>query len=205
MEYLKEIIHHHAAHAHWFLFGAILLAGFNIPISADVLILIAALLAATVIPEHTWLLFTWLLVGCYLSAMCSYWVGRLAGKSLMRISWLSKLIPPTRLLAMQRYFDKYGLLTLLVGRFIPFGVRNCLFMSSGISRLSFKKFIAMDALACSLWYSTCFYLFFTLAHHIDALRHHLKVFNLCMFAAFSVTVIALIWYKRRRKAKTLHQ
>ena len=57
MEYLTQIIVHHAQNAHWFIFIAIILAGFNIPFSADLLILAAALLAATVVPEHTWLLF----------------------------------------------------------------------------------------------------------------------------------------------------
>lgn len=202
MEFLKEMICQHASQAHWYLFIAILLAGFNIPISADVLVLIAALLAATIIPENTWTLFIWLLIGCYLSAMCAYWVGRLAGAKLSQWKWFNKTLPPSRLASMQTYYEQHGLLTLIIGRFIPFGVRNCIFMASGMSRLSFKKFILMDALACSLWYSTSFYLFFTLGQNFETLWHYLKTFNLFIFVGFSVTVIALIWYKRRKKAKT---
>lgn len=40
MEALIEWVLSHAEHAHWYIFGAILLAGFNIPISADILVVI---------------------------------------------------------------------------------------------------------------------------------------------------------------------
>ena len=202
MEHLTEIISHHAHSAHWYIFIAIILAGFNIPFSADLLILLAAVLAATIVPENTMILFLSVLVGCYLSAMCAYWMGRLLGSTLSRWSFFSKLVSPQRLTKIKHFYEKYGFLTLLLGRFIPFGVRNCIFMSSGMSKLHFGKFILMDALACTLWCSTFFYLFFTLGQNHEVVWHYLKTFNLLIFAAFSVTVIGLIWYKSRKKTRT---
>lgn len=52
MESLIEWLLQHAEHAHWYIFVAILLAGFNIPISADILLVMGGFLAATIIPEH---------------------------------------------------------------------------------------------------------------------------------------------------------
>jgi membrane-associated protein len=201
MDYLIEWIVQHAREAHWYLFVAIILAGFNIPLSIDLLMLVAAIVAATLVPENTWLLFGSALLGCYLSAMCAYWVGRLLGSTLIKAKLFSRLVPPERLAKIKRFYDKNGLWALILGRFIPFGVRNCLFMSSGMSRLHFGKFILMDALACTLWCSTTFYLFFTLGKNYETLWHTLKTFNLLIFSAFSVTVIALIWYKRRKKTQ----
>jgi membrane-associated protein len=66
MEQLTEIISGHAHNAHWYIFIALILAGFNIPFSADLLILLAAILAATIVPENAWLLFGSVLIGCYL-------------------------------------------------------------------------------------------------------------------------------------------
>ncbi len=203
MEYLTDLIARHAHHAHWYLFAAIMLAGFNIPFSADILILLAAVLAATVVPEHLWLLFGSILLGCYFSAMCAYWLGRLLGASLSKSKFLSKIMPPKRLTKIKQFYNKYGLWTLVLGRFIPFGVRNCIFMSSGMSKVHFGKFILMDALACTLWCSTTFYLFFALGKNYETLWHYLKTFNLLIFAAFSVTVIGLIWYKSRKKAQRM--
>jgi membrane-associated protein len=201
MEHLTEIITRHAHNAHWYIFTAIILAGFNIPFSADLLILAAAVLAATVIPEHTWLLFFSILFGCYFSAMCAYWMGRFIGTTLAKRKCFAKLIGPQRLSKIKQFYEKYGLWTLVLGRFIPFGVRNCIFMSSGMSKLHFGKFVLMDALACVLWCSSYFYLFFTLGQNYETVWHYLKTFNLLVFAAFSVTVISIIWYKSRKKTR----
>ncbi|MBS0621241.1 MAG: DedA family protein [Verrucomicrobia bacterium] len=202
MEFISQMITSHAGHAHWVIFFAIVLAGFNIPFSTDVIIILAAFLAATVVPENMWLLFAAVAVGCYFSAMCSYWLGRLVGRKLCHIKWLSKLFNPARLSKMKKFYEKYGIWTLVIGRFIPFGVRNCIFMSSGMSRLHFGKFILMDALACALWCSAAFYLFYSIGQNYSVLWHYVKTFNLLIFGAFSVTVIGTIWYKSRKKAQT---
>lgn len=202
MEQITEIISHHASNAHWYIFIAIVLAGFNIPFSADLLILIAAVLAATIVPENAWILFVSVLFGCYFSAMCAYWMGRLLGSTLGKTKFFSKMFNKQRLSKIKGFFDKYSFWTLVIGRFIPFGVRNCIFMTSGMSKMPFGKFILMDALACALWCSTCFYLFFTLGQNYETLWHYLKTFNLLIFVAFSVTVIGVIWYKSRRKPRT---
>lgn len=201
MEHLTEIITHHAHNAHWYIFVAIILAGFNIPFCTDLLILAAAVLAATIVPENTWLLYGSVLIGCYLSAMCAYWLGRLLGKALCKTKWFSKLLSAQRLAKINLFYNKYGLWTLVLGRFIPFGVRNCIFMSSGMSKLHFGRFILMDALACTLWSSVCFYLFYTLGQNYDTVWRYLKTFNVLIFVAFSVTVIGFIWYKSRKKLK----
>jgi len=202
MHELIEIISYHAPNAHWYIFAALLLAGFNLPLSADVLILAAAFLAAKVVPENTWLLFASVLLGCYFSAMCAYWLGRLLGTSLAKLRFFSALLSPTKLAKIQNFYAKYGLWTFVIGRFIPFGVRNCIFMTSGISKMHFLKFILIDAVACTLWVTTSFYLFFILGQNVDTLWHRLKAFNLIIFTAFSVTVIGCIWYKSRKKTRT---
>lgn len=202
MEYLTELVSHHAHYAHWYVFIAIVLAGFNVPFSADLLILLSAVLAATVVPENTLHLYLSVLIGCYLSAMCAYWFGRLLGNTLKNFKFFNKVLAPSRLEKIKRFYEKYGLWTLVIGRFIPFGVRNCIFMSSGMSRLHFGKFILMDALACSLWCTAYFCMFYALGQNYSVVWHYLKTFNLLIFAAFSVTVIAVIWYKKSKKAKT---
>lgn len=199
MESLIGWILEHAQHAHWFIFAAILLAGVNIPISADVLIVSAAVLAATLIPEHVWHLYLAIFLGCYFSAWIAYWFGRLAGKKLLRFAWFQRFFPPQRMTKIQLFYQKHGFWTLMLGRFIPFGVRNCIFMSSGMSRVPFLRFALWDLPACLTWSALSFYLFFTLGKNYQTLLNHLKIVNMVIFLAFGVTVITLVWYKRRRK------
>jgi membrane protein DedA with SNARE-associated domain len=201
METLISIITEHAHHAHWFVFGAIILAGLNIPISIDLLILLSAFLAAAIIPEHTLYLFLSCMLGCWLSGSLAYWVGRLLGPQLCKMPLISRLINMQRIERMKQFYKKYGMRTLILGRFIPFGVRNCIFMSSGMSKMHFGKFILIDALACSLWCSLAFSIFYFLGHNYQLIWHYLKTFNLLVFGAFSVTVIIFIWYKSRKKSK----
>ncbi|MES2122176.1 MAG: DedA family protein, partial [Chlamydiota bacterium] len=170
--------------------------------SADVLILIAAILAATLVPENVWLLFGSILFGCYFSAMCAYWLGRLLGKQLPRIRLFSKLLSEKRLSNIKRFYERFGIWSLILGRFIPFGVRNCIFMSSGMSKLPFGRFILCDALACTIWCSSAFFLFYTLGQNFQAVWDALKTFNLVVFGAFGLAVIGFIWYKSSKKSQT---
>ncbi len=189
----------HAQHAHWLLFGLILLAGLNLPVSIDVVMIIAGFLAAMIIPEHVLHIYLAVFLGCYFSAMISYWLGRLVGQKFSRYKWFCRIAPPERLQKIQLFYTRYGFWTLLIGRFIPLGVRNCLFMSSGMSRISFFKFIVWDFIACLIWSSLAFYCFYSLGANYHVLLQHIKAINLIIFAAFSVTVIGVIWYKRRKK------
>lgn len=199
MDSLIEWISAHAAYAHVFLFLLILLAGANIPISVDILIGFAAFLAVRIIPHQLWYIYLAILLGCYFSAWIGYWIGRIFGQQWMKYSWFQRLMPPQRLNKIQIFFQKYGLLTLLIGRFIPFGIRNCIFMSSGMSRYSFIKFAIFDLFACGLWCSLTFYILCILSQNYTDLIHKIKLTNSCIFIVFSVAVIILFWYKRSKK------
>jgi len=203
MENLIEFITEQAPHAHWYLFAGILLAGANVPISIDVMVIIAALLASQIIPEKTPHLFLSIFLGSMLSAWIAYWMGRLLGTQLSKWSYFAKLLSQERLLKIQSFYAKYGLLTLIIGRFIPFGVRNCIFMTTGMSHTSFKKFIWQDAIACLLWSSTAFYFFYTLGQNYQTLLEHLKIINIVLFSTFGLILISVIGYKKLvKKRKT---
>ena len=199
MDAFIQWISQHAAYAHWVIFGAILLAGFNIPLSADFLILAGAFLAATLVPEHTLHLYLAIFLGCYFSAWIAYWLGRLVGKKMQAFKWFSKFFSPERLDKTQKFYRKYGFWTLLIGRFIPFGVRNCIFMSSGMSKLSFGKFALWDLIACFIWSSLYFSLFYVMGQHYTTVYSYLKTFHLLIFVALGVTLIPIVWYKRKKK------
>ena len=201
MQQIVNFIIENSSYAPWITFGLILLAGFNIPISVDVIIVLTAFLAATTIPELTPHLFISVLVGAYFSAWICYWMGRKVGIKLLKIRYFAKLLPKERLDKLGAFYEKHGLLTLVIGRFIPFGVRNCIFTTTGMSKANFKKFMWRDALACSLWASVCFFVFYRLGQNYEVLLRKVKVLNLFIFLAFGVTVIVFVCYKKYRKKR----
>jgi membrane-associated protein len=202
MESIIQFIFEHAHQAHWIVFGCLMLAGLNIPISEDLMIIFSAVLAATVIPENTYKLFAAVFLGCYLSDWLCYWVGRLLGPKLWNIGWFARSIDRKRIDQIHSYYAKYGFLTLLIGRFIPFGVRNCLFLTAGLGKMHFGRFILSDGIACIISNSTLFYLAYTVGKNYHYLLSVIKTLNIFLFGAFVVAIIAFFWYKRKKKTAT---
>ena len=50
------------------------------------------------------------------------------------------MVSPERVAKVASFYQKYGVWTLVVGRFIPFGVRNALFLTAGIGKMSPVRF-----------------------------------------------------------------
>lgn len=199
---MHEFLLQHTELAPLLLFVLILLAGLNIPISIDVLLVVTSILAATVYPDRAIPLFLIFSLACIFSAWLSYWLGRLAGNRLKNISWLSWIISEKKIEKMKAFHKKFGFFAFLFGRFIPFGVRNCLFMSTGISKVPFWRFAVYDGIACMIWSTIFFYTLFSLSQNYDQLMAHLKLINLCIFGAFSVTVIVFFCYKVRKRKQS---
>ncbi len=191
----------HRAYAPWALFSLLLLAGCNIPISIDLLMVASAVLAATALPEATTALYLTMLAGCACSAWIAYWIGRRLAPKFLDKPWFAKLLPTSRVQRIHRFYQKRGWLTMIVGRFIPFGIRNGIFMTAGISKVPFSRFILQDGVACLLWTTLSFTTYYYLGLNYETLSHHVKTVNLAIFFAFGVTVIAFFWYKKYKNSR----
>lgn len=200
MDTLINFIIQNAPHAHWIVFSALMLAGINIPISEDLMIIISAILAATVVPENTGKLFLAVFLGCYISDWVCYWIGRVFGRKLWEIRWFAKTVDRKKLDQIQNYYEKYGFWTLLIGRFIPFGVRNCLFLTAGMGKMPFPRFLLSDGIACICSNTVLFTIAYSLGKNYNVLLNGLKFFNIALFTAFLVLIICLIWYKKYKKS-----
>ena len=198
MDAIISFVYEHAHIAHYIIFGSLIMAGFNVPISEDIMIVISALLAANVVPENTYILFIAVFLGCYFSDWISYWIGRTLGRKLWDVKWFASTISKKRLLQTQKFYNKYGFWTLLLGRFIPFGVRNCLFITAGMGKMPFGKFLLSDGIACILSNATLFWITYALGKNVHVLMHYVKTFNIGIFSVFLVTIIGIIWYKRKK-------
>lgn len=202
MDSILFYIQDHVHYAHWVIFFLLILAGLNFPISEDLLIIVAGVLSSTLVPENTWKLFTAIFLGAYLSDWLVYWIGRLMGPKLLKIPWFSRFFPKKRLKQIKSHYQRYGVSTLFVGRFIPFGVRNCLFFAAGIGKMHFGKFLVTDALACLLSNSVLFVLSFYCGKNST---HLLKYVHFAFFFAFLVALFSFIWYKRSKGISLLEK
>jgi membrane-associated protein len=202
MDQIYFFISKHSSFAPLLIFLLFLLAGMNIPISIDILIIIASCIAAKILPAQLFYLYLSCLCGCYFSGWVAYWVGRLAGGKILTTSLGKKLFSEKKMEKLLCFYQRYGFMTLLIGRFIPFGVRNGIFMSSGVSKASFKLFALRDLFPCLLWSSVTFFSFYKLADSYDLLIKYLKIINIIIFSTFTVAVILFICYKRVKGKKS---
>jgi membrane-associated protein len=199
VEALLNYISSHQDYALWIVFGSLLLAGMSVPISIDVVLVFCAFLAASALPELTFAFYFTILFGCIISGWIAYSMGRFFGRRLLRTAIFTKLVSPKRLDQVAIYYKKYGVYTLILGRFIPFGVRNCIFLTTGLSKMPFLKFALIDACACTLWTSIMFFSFYQLGRNLDLLLHNLKALNIVIFSVFAVAIIILSCYKYAKK------
>ena len=199
MESIIFFICEHCLHAHLIIFGLLMLAGLNIPISEDVLLIIGGMLASTVLNDQIFHLYFWILAGCYLSAWEAYWLGRLLGPRLLSLRWFKKTLPPERVVKVNQFYCRYGLLTLIIGRFIPFGVRNCLFMTAGISKMPFLSFVWKDAIACTLSTATIFSAAYHFGKNYQSLIKILHQYQLFLIIIITLSLITLFIIRYRYK------
>ncbi|MCK5354676.1 MAG: DedA family protein [Methyloprofundus sp.] len=195
MEELIQIIQGNIQYAHFIIFGALLLAGFNIPVSEDAMIFISAILASSH-PEYLPHLFIGVYMGAYLSDLICYSLGRIFGPKLLEIRFFANMVSPERITKISAYYENYGVITLILGRFIPFGVRNALFLTAGLGKMNFIKFALSDLLACTISTACFFTLYF---YYGETVIEYIKQGNMVVFS-LAFIAIAVLWYRKKQVA-----
>ena len=193
MEELIQLIQANIQYAHFIIFGALLLAGFNIPVSEDAMLFISALLASQN-PDYLVQLFLGVYLGAYFSDLICYSLGRKFGPKLFDIAFFANMVSVERVAKISTYYEKYGIITLLLGRFIPFGVRNALFLTAGLAKMDFIKFALSDLLACTISV-VCF---FSLYYHFgDSIIDTIKQGNIILFSLVFIA-FGIFWYRKKQ-------
>jgi membrane protein DedA with SNARE-associated domain len=201
MESITEILFNAAPYVHYISFGLLVLAGLNLPVSEDLVFIVSSSIAATMVPENSAIIFIACFLGAYTSDIMAYGIGRFAAgnllknESLKKLPLISSLFSEKKLESLRGYFNRYGTKTLFFGRFIPFGIRNILFMTSGLIRMDIRKFMLVDfaALACT---STVLYsLGYSLGQNYMVIFPYLSRYRIVIMA---LLVIFIIFFNRRR-------
>lgn len=196
MEELLAIIQENVQYAHWIIFGALLMAGFNIPVSEDAMLFISALLASKN-PELKYHLFAGVFAGAYFSDLICYWLGRTLGPKIWKIKFFAKMVSEEKVKQISDFYEKYGMGTLLVGRFIPFGVRNGLFLTAGLGKMNFARFALSDLIACTISCTLFFNLYFKFG---ESVIEYVKKGNVVLFSVAAIIAI-FVFIKNKKKAK----
>ena len=199
LESVIEIIQNNLHLAPYLICFVLLLAGLNLPISEDLMIFVTACLAYEH-PEYLYKLIIGLFLGIYGSDIISFSIGKLLGPAIWKIKFLSSSLKKEKVDKVGSYYFKYGIFVLLIGRFIPFGVRNLLFMSAGFVKIPWLKFLSWDFCAACLTTSVYFSLYYTYGSKVI---QTIKEGNLILFIVFICLCIGFLGYKKIKKSREL--
>ncbi len=182
-------------------FFILLLAGVNVPVSEDAIIILSAGISFA---DHSLIIPNWIALYCgiFISDIMCYWFGRLVSKGMFQFKKIRKKLTPRRRKLVAKTIDDYGFRTFLVVRFIPFGVRNTLWLCSGFVKLPFKNFAFYDSLAALISCSTLYYLVLFLGAKASLTY---KIVGICLFVALLVFFACMIVKVVKRELKAVDE
>ena len=127
-------------------FGLLLLSGFGIPVSEDVVNLPAGILVG----QGAWPAVP-ILISCYLGVIAgdALWFFNLRtfGTPLLHRRWFKRFVHPKRLLQVKHQIDRRGPWVLVAARFIP-GARSPVLTASALLHMPWKSFLLVEFICC---------------------------------------------------------
>jgi membrane-associated protein len=141
-------------------------------------------------------------IGALAGNSLGYWIGeRLGPRVFTRPK--SRLFNPENVTRAQSYFDRYGALTLIIARFVPF-VRTFAATLAGVGKMNYWRFQLYNVIGGVLWctaVSIAGYFLGSLIPDLD--RYILLVIAAVVVAAFIPLGVAL--FRRRKSARATKQ
>src|SRR5262249_29033446 len=145
-------------------FAALVAAGVGFPMPEEVPIVTAGALAGHAWQDpgssiRWWVFLPLCILGVVISDGLLYLVGRTFGLRVLTFPFVARILPRERLERIQANFQKHGVLILLFARILP-GIRSPIFLTAGIMKLSWKRFLLADGIYALPGVSLLFFLAF---------------------------------------------
>ena len=184
--------------------AGLLLAGLNLPVSEDLIIITGALVChkrPSLLPETLAAIY----FGVIFTDMFVYWIGKRVRSGAGKVNFFTKLVPEKALDKMHYYLDKYGIFTFIVCRFVPFGVRNTLFFTAGFTKLRFRYFAVCDCIAAMISINTLFFLTYKFGEVVEKPIKTVGIILFILLVSVIITLIIRLIVMWRRGIKSHHR
>lgn len=179
---------------------AIAIEGVGIPAPGQSLLIVASLLAAT---GEMSLPLVLIVAGssAFIGNSLGYLLGEKFGDILLKKGWI-KADTEAKL---HSFIGKYGLIALLLSRFIE-GLKQTIFIGCGMAKMPLKKFLLGNTLATGLWLGLFglgpLFIRNELTPILSFYHHHQHLFWLVITSLIIITSVTLSFVMKRRRAQT---
>ena len=182
-------------------FIALMLAGLSVPISEDLIIITGALICQDN-PSMLVPIFAAIYAGVVISDYFPYLLGRYIRKGTVKSNFIARFFSPRKIVRIHRYLDRYGIFAFIVGRFIPFGVRNTMFLTSGLFGVRLRRFFLYDTTAAIISVSTLFFLAYRFGEAVEKKFQAVGIVLFVLLFSFLTFVLIRIVRNIRRKRES---
>jgi membrane protein DedA with SNARE-associated domain len=131
-------------------------------------------------------------VGCVLGSVVAYWLGAWGGRPLAVKYGRYVLISHRDLELADRWFDRHGDITILVGRLLPV-VRTFIAFPAGVARMAMGKFLVYTFLGSLIWCWVLAWIGERLGEHWDSLGNWFHRFDALIGAAILAAAAWWVW------------
>jgi membrane protein DedA with SNARE-associated domain len=180
-------------------FLILLATGLGVPIPEELPIAIAAMMARWEVMHWPGALAS-CLGGVLAADMLLYWVGRHFGRRILEWPAARQILTPLREKRVMEAYHRHGLKFVVMARLVM-GLRAAAFLTAGLVRVPFPRFVVVDVtavfLSVPLWFGVAYAITDSLSVVLARLR------EVQLWVAGVVLVIAAIWLivllRRRRR------
>jgi membrane protein DedA with SNARE-associated domain len=141
------------------------------------------------------------LFGAIVGDCLMYWIGYHFGRGVLRDRrWFSRLITPEREAQIEEMFCRHGLKVFFVARFLV-GLRSPVYLTAGILRVSFRRFLLIDLICATTVVGSFFGLTYYFGQNVARWAKDFQVCFTILVVIGSACVAFLAWryYRKRRR------
>jgi membrane-associated protein len=174
-----------------------LLVGFFLP--GDSLLVTAGFVASTTEVLNIWQVLIALAAAAIIGDSTGYAIGRQAGAALYNRP-RTRFFHRERLLATKAFYDRYGGITIIVARFLPFA-RTFAPVVAGIAEMDYRRFVTFNILGGIGWVVSMSALGYFFGQ-IPFVKQHIEKAIILIILLSLVPVVLHLWKSRRHHAST---
>ena len=150
--------------------------------------------------------FTFILVvvistlGSLTGSLISYAIGYYGEKALIHKYGKFLLLDADELEATDRFFNKYGDITIFICRFIPV-VRHLISIPAGIAEMNIWKFVLFTVIGAGLWNTFLAFVGFNLRSNWEAVMKYSKVIDVFVLLILALLIAYYIYKHLKKRGK----
>lgn len=173
-----------------------LLVGFFLP--GDSLLFTAGMLTALhILPSDLFTVMGSLMLATFAGDQLGYWIGRTGGKRVFQRpkSWVFR---PEYVTMTRTFYDKYGAVTLIAGRFLPI-IRTFAPVMAGVAHMPYYRFLTFSAIGGIAWPGTLVPVGYFLGQ-IPIIQRNYEYLVLALVVGTAIPIVTFIRKARKQAA-----